>query len=512
MEALTCPKCGAPLQAGMTTCPYCRVGLAGMPVDPQQGETRQSPPPPSHAPDEVPAGWVSFHDPWNGFILAHPPGWEVMTFQGQTTVRADPVGFTSAAIAPFTWPTPVTAHQLAMQYVAMASRVLQNFQAWQQGNVSPDSNRITIRMRATRFGQPLEGIYNILVDGVNCIVSGYQAPPQQLAQMGPVMAQILATFRTAGRMPRQMVQEPMEGAYTIQIPAGWGWRGGVDRNNIGGAGKTQFSAASDPQGSIMAASPNYMWTYTDGMASFFAFPTGYPNLSFLPASQWAPRALVQQMRQMRPDLSLEKVVERPDWAEYSQFELARSGYPPGMFDISVAILEATYSENGMRFREKARVSTMRQRGQPMWNALMDITYRAPEGEFRDWEPVLQGILFSLQMNPQWQAGERGLAQNYINNTQADIHRRQMEISRTLSETSDIVANSYWNRQATYDRISEMRSNAILGVQNVASSSGDVYKVPNGFDRYWVDGLGNIYGGSWLAQPDINWQPLNPTGI
>lgn len=99
-------------------------------------------------------------------------------------------------------------------------------------------------------------------------------------------------------------------------------------------------------------------------------------------------------------------------------------------------------------------------------------------------------------NTKWQANECSL----------------VLISQTLSETSDIVANSSWNRQQAYDRISEMRSNATLGAQNVASDSGDVYKAPYGYDRYWVDGLGNLYGGSWLSQPDINWQPLQPTGI
>ena len=511
MEALTCLKCGAPLQVGLTACPYCRVGLAGMPsAGPQPVSTEQPRPPQS--PAEIPSGWVAFEDRWNGFTLAHPPGWEVLTFQGQTMVRADPAGLTAASIAPFHWPAPVTARQLAQQYINQASRAIgQSFQAWLQGNTAPDSNRVTLRIRAVRFGQPVEGIYNILVEGTSCIASGYQAPPQQLAQMGPLMAQILAAFRTAAPMPRQTVREPGEGAFTIQIPEGWGWRAGVDRNNIGGSGKLQFSAASDAQGSVMASMPNYTWMFTDMGISFFTFPTGVPSLRFAPASQFIPQVILPQLRRTRPDVQVVKVVERPDWAEYNQFDLLQNGYLPGMFDVSTALMEVVYTENGQRLREKSRVNTLRQKGQPMWNAVMDLTYRAWDEEYASLEPVLEGSLFSLQVNPQWKAGERGLAQNFINNAQADIHRRQMEISRTLSETSDIITNSYWSRQATYDRISAMRSNATLGVQNVASSSGEEYKVPNGYDQYWVDGLGNLYGGSWLSQPDLNWQPLTPTG-
>ena len=151
----------------------------------------------------------------------------------------------------------------------------------------------------------------------------------------------------------------------------------------------------------------------------------------------------------------------------------------------------------------------------IWTAAQDVYIRAPYAEFATWQPILDGILESFKINPNWQAMEnqriQGQIQNQIAASQADISRRLGQISQTLSETSDIVTNSYWNRQATYDHISEQRSNAMLGVQNVASPSNEVYQVPNGFDQYWADGLGNLYGGSWMTQPDINWTPLEPTG-
>lgn len=512
MEALTCPKCSAPLQHGMNSCPYCRVGLTGMP-----GTNTSVPPPlntgPRTPPLQIPEGWIQYEDPWHGFQLAHPVGWEVSTLQGQTTIKADPIGFTSAGILPFANPTPTTARSVAQQFVSLASKLMQNFQAWQQGSAAADSNRITIRTRGMRFGQTLEGIYNILVDGQNCIISGYSAPPQNLMQQGPLMTQILATFRTTGQpMARQPAFEPQERAFSIQIPSGWIFRGGVNRNNIGGAGSLQFSVGRDPQGSAMVSMPSFTWMFTQPVMSFFAFPTGVPSLPFMPASQFVQQVVMGQYRQMHPDVQIVRVMERPDLSELSQWELARSGYPLGTFETSIAMLEAVYSEQGVRYLEKSKVGVMRQPGQPMWNALIDMMYRAPEAEMRTLEPVLTGCYWTLQINPQWQAGERSLAQNYINNSQADIHRRQAQISQTLSETSDIISSSYWNRQASYDRISEMRSNATLGVQNVASDSGEIYKVPFGYDQYWRDGLGNVFAGSWLTQPEINWQPLTPTGI
>ncbi len=513
MEALSCPKCGAPLQTEMNRCPYCQIGLANSATHPRDPGGAQMDEQAQSSQAAIPSGWMNFKDSWNGFTIAHPQGWEVSTLLGQTVIKADPIGFTSASISPFSSQVPTSAQAIAQQFVGLASQRLQNFQAWQQGNCAPDSNRLTVRLRGVRFGQHLEGIYNILVEGQNCIISGYNAPTQSLGEAGPIMSQILSTFKTTTeKLSRQLVREPGEGAFTLQIPSGWVFRGGVNRNNIGGAGSLQWSVGRDQPGTVMVSMPSYTWAFTEPVLSFFSFPTGYPSLSFMPAAKFAQQVVLSQYRQLRKDVQLITAVERPDLAEMGQWELVRSGYPPGMFETSVALMEVHYSENGIHYHEKSRVSVMRQQGQAMWNALIDMMYRTPQGEMLIWEPVLIGSYFSLQINPQWQAGERGLAQNYINNAQADMHRRQMQISQTLSETSDIIANSYWNRQASYDRISEMRSNAMLGVQNVASDSGDMYKVPYGYDQYWVDGLGNFYGGSWLSQPDINWTPLQPTGV
>ena len=508
MEALTCPKCGAPLQAGMNVCPYCRVGLVG---GPGQSDLPVETPQPAQV--ELPPGWKTFHDPWFGFTISHPPGWEVSTLLGQTTIKGDPVGFTSAVIAPFSSPVPTTARAMAIQFVALGRQSMRDFQAWQQGNAAPDSNRVTIRTRGTRYGQVLDGIYNILLQGQDCIISGYNASPQTLQQLGGIMAKILATFHPTGQpIPRQIMQEPMEGAFTVQVPAAWDFQAGVNRNNANGAGTMQFTTRRDAQGTVMVSMPNYTWAFIEPVMSFFSFPTGVPSMSFMPASKLVPKTILGQVQKMHPGAQLVSVIERPDLAEMGQWELARSGYPPGMFETSVAMMEVIYSENAVGYRDKSRVSVMRQPGQGMWNALIDMIYRAPEPEMETWEPVLTGCYSTLQVNPQWQARENGMIQGYITNAQADIRRRQAQISQTLSETSDIISNSYWNRQATYDHISEERSNAMLDVQNVAAPTGDTFKVPNGYDQYWRDGLGNVYGGSWLTQPDINWQPLNPTGI
>jgi hypothetical protein len=367
----------------------------------------------------------------------------------------------------------------------------------------------------------LEGYFNLLVNGMNVIISGYAAPVRVIAERSSVLTQILSTFGQVEMAPRQMIVEPAERAYSLAIPQGWTFQGGVNRNNVGGSGTVQFSVKRDAQGMVMSAMPNFLWFYMDSAPSIWgAMPGAAENLPFISASQYVEKRIVPWMRQFQKDLKVESIVERPDVAELSAQELLKAGYPPNMFDVGCAVLETTNTENGIRLRQKSRINVQRQRGSAspwmaspaMWSANQDVYFRALDAEFAAWEPVLTGVLASLKMNPAWQAGERQLSQNYIQNSPNDIARRTQQISKTLSETSDILNNSYWDRQASYDRISEQRSNAMLGYQKMTTDSGEAYKVPSGYEQYWVSGLGDVYGGSWLAQPDINWQPLNPTGI
>jgi len=490
--------------------------MAGQASSPPPAGQAQAAQPTQPAPP--PPGWSVHKDPWHGFSIAHPPAWQVVTMRGQISVREDPSGMISAWIWPFVLPAPSSARQLAAQFVNLAHAFNPSLQAWLQPGAAADSPRLTLKTRQAKHGQNLEGYFNILVNGANAVISGYEAPVQALPQRSATLTQILSTFSTAEMMARQMVVEPNERAFSIAVPQGWTWQAGVNRNHIGGKGMVQFTTARDPQGEVSASMPWYMWFFVSGMSAWNM--GGYEALNYMPAAQFAQQRIAAWMGQFQQGLRIESITERLDLADVAQIDLIKAGYPRDHFEVTAAMLETTNTENGLRLRQKTRVFVQRERpaglpfgmGSGGWSANVDIFYRAPDAEFAAWEPVLSGILDSIQMNPAWEAGERQLAQNYIQNAQSDIARRTRQISQTLSETSDILNSSYWTRQATYDKISEQRSNAMLGYQNMDAPDGEVYKVPSGYEQYWVSGLGDVYGGSWLTQPDIHWQPPTPTGI
>ncbi len=89
-------------------------------------------------------------------------------------------------------------------------------------------------------------------------------------------------------------------------------------------------------------------------------------------------------------------------------------------------------------------------------------------------------------------GSFEVSQSYANactaSGQADSSRRTGDLSRTLSETSDIVTGGYNERSAVNDRIAEKWSDTTLGVDRVYDPTNDaVYQVPNDFyDNYDIN--------------------------
>ena len=494
IQAISCPRCGAPLQEGVTVCSYCRTGLA-------------------HD-SNVLEEWIEYRDEWFGFTLAHPPGWMVETRRGLISVREDPAANTAAFIFPFNAKYSGDIQEAARNLAADLHAVDPSFQAWIPNNVPSDAHQIALKTRDVHLGCERKGILNLFFNGKTIIISGYAAPSQVPAQRNSWMAQILASFRPVEQMPRQKFQEPSEGAFLLLFPQGWSVQGIVDRSS--GIGLPAFNVTRPPQGLVSAGKPAYRWTYQEPQPGMFAGFDPTPRLPFMAADHFCQQVLAPWASQSQVGFKIESVVNRPDLSEMNIQELIRCGYPRGTHEISVALMETCYVENEVRLRQKSQVTCTRMSSQltfgiPTWTACIDVYYRAPEEEFSTLEPVMRGILDSFTINPAWEAAEVQRIQSKTRYSQMDIHRRLGQISQTISETNDMIYNSYVKRQAAEDRMAEKRSDATLGIHSVESPTGDIYKVTDGYDQYWTNGLGDFYGGNLLDQPDVNWIPLSDQG-
>jgi hypothetical protein len=530
MSSPRCPRCHQAVAPAAVVCAHC-----GAPVSSDDAIPWAVPVSGEDVVDAVPAEpasetWQPYRDEWAGVSLERPAGWEVGVTQGIVTVRQDAAGLTSALIWPLTLHVPLSAEAVARQVIGLAHSANPTFTAWRvppaavpAAPASPGAgDTIFVRTQARQAGRLLDGAYTVMVSGTSALITGFQGPGERVQPLLPTLGRILASFRPIPRLPRTSFRDPTEGSFTALVPQGWQARGGTNRgNNVYGIGFPSFEAASDAAGTLKAAVVWLQFAFSEGLGGLWGMATpGVQMLPSMPAAVFAERWLVPWLRQHHAGLKLERAIDRPDLLPAAAAEWARAGLPLETVELSVAALQVTYREGNTVFREKLGVSV--QRAKPgmgfftalpgMWAAQVPNFVRAPADQFERWEPVLLGVIDSLQIDQQWQQIQNQQVQARCRVMQQDTQRRLGEISHTLSETSDIITSGYWQRQAVHDRLSHTWSNTIMGTQDVVDPSGTVYNVPNGYDQYWRDNRGYVYGGGWLVNPDPTWHKLEPTGM
>lgn len=141
-----------------------------------------------------------------------------------------------------------------------------------------------------------------------------------------------------------------------------------------------------------------------------------------------------------------------------------------------------------------------------WVAESLFAFRADVGRLDAFARAAMASVRSIRMNAQWfaayQAESQRIMQERIAMQQAlqqmaAIQRasfqRQMhrlsDVSRTISETSDMVMAGYESRSASFDRMSEGWSQAMRGVDAYASPGGGSVELPGGYAHAWTNGLG-----------------------
>ena len=148
---------------------------------------------------------------------------------------------------------------------------------------------------------------------------------------------------------------------------------------------------------------------------------------------------------------------------------------------------------------------------------------SPEGASRKIEERLDGLadlfktmLFSFRLNPQWYAGYMQLSQSMIQGQIQHIHQigqLSRQISQNSNQISDMLMDSYNQRQATMDRLATNFSQSIRGVDEYYDPfEARGVELPSGYTQAWANPLGEyIVSDDPNYDPNLgsnqNWQPL-----
>ncbi|MHC1681923.1 MAG: hypothetical protein AB6733_03080 [Clostridiaceae bacterium] len=167
---------------------------------------------------------------------------------------------------------------------------------------------------------------------------------------------------------------------------------------------------------------------------------------------------------------------------------------PGM---TTSLIRATLTNNGKVAQGMFILSTYRD-AYGHGSAYLVSGVTAPVNEYISVNDTLISTIKSFKMEDSYiQAGINVINEN---------GERFRQISKTISETSDIITKGWYQRNKSYDVIAAKKSDQIMDVERVYDpDSGEVYEVENGFYDYYQTHQDQYNKQNLQPLPDSNYE-------
>lgn len=292
------------------------------------------------------------------------------------------------------------------------------------------------------------------------------------------------------------------------VPADWEFEGGVQwlMNNPGMPAVIAFRAYN-PQGEeAFEAFPNIPFYWTNNPMVRAMFPVGslyYGNEVRPPAPvpQVLQEIVIPRYRGQVPGLQLIQQEHLPDLAR--ELRASSPAAPTGITSADGARVRIRYrhgdqdvEEDVFGVVEVSQVATpvlMGAMENVFWMADYLFSFRALAGQLDGLSDMFMAIVRSFRLNPQWYGRYVQVSQYMIQNQIQQIrHIGQISqiVSQTSDQISDMIMDSYHQRQQTLDRLSDQFSQTIRGVDEYYDSFEEHgVELPGGYDYAWSNGLG-----------------------
>ncbi len=310
-------------------------------------------------------------------------------------------------------------------------------------------------------------------------------------------------------------------AFSMLIPADWKFQGGIQwkMDNPAMPAVAAFRVTS-PQGTEeMEVFPNQMFFWTNNPMILSTFPMGSRYFG----SEVRPPAgsmkdlftgiLIPRFRGNVPELRVMEVKPLPDLVQ--QLRAGQQAAPGGNTSSEGGKARIEYRKDNRLMEEEMFAvmeanafsipSMMGQIINVNWMADYLFSFKAEKGKLDSHAKTFQTMLNSFKIHPQWFNKYTQLT-DYLIRAQIQQIQNIGQISRIISQTSneisDMIMDSYQQRQAVYDRISTNFSRTIRGVDAYTDpvSRGTV-ELPTGYTRAWTNNLGE-----YVLSDDPNFNP------
>jgi hypothetical protein len=134
-----------------------------------------------------------------------------------------------------------------------------------------------------------------------------------------------------------------------------------------------------------------------------------------------------------------------------------------------------------------------------------FSFKAEKGKLEAQTKIFQTIAYSFKLNPQWFNKYNQVVEYLVQRQIQRIHsigQLSKIISQTSNEISDMIMQSYYQRQAINDKITENFSQYIRGVDNYYNPiEQKTVELPSGYSSAWTNSLGE-----YILSDDPNFNP------
>ncbi len=141
----------------------------------------------------------------------------------------------------------------------------------------------------------------------------------------------------------------------------------------------------------------------------------------------------------------------------------------------------------------------------LWSVTSAHSFRAPKGSLDRLTPVMNTVINTLRLNPEWYGGYM-----YVQKLFYDRMRQGIRSARALSETitrnseeiRQMFSDSYRQRSESQDRISRSYTEYIRGVETYRNTYEDrPVQLPSGYANAWVN-----RSGEYILSPQAGFDP------
>ncbi len=518
MPTLRCPACKKAIEPSDRFCSACGTKIPAPAVGAKPEQKREpakavqpvaSPPTRSSVPPEQGAHasptWHTYKNTWYGFLTEKPTTWQVRMLNDTIVVSPNADDIVSVSMRLLSLKEAYSAEKVARTLVGALATVISALKAWRvtaDAGQPEDKNLLVMSIEGTYKNVAIKGVLTVQVYERLALVSGFQAPAQQITQLAPTMQRILGSLKFIDPVQRKKYVDQNEGAYSGYAPADWSVKAQLRRSQTKEAFPMPDFKATDPSGTCFLSVPPSLELYTEMpmMGNMFS-PVRFAP--WMPATEYLKRVLLPRLGKQYPNMQIENIRPQPGLAQIEMQKVARSGGPNLGFSCEVASADYTFEQQGTRYRERVFVQIDRIRAIASWMAKTTCICHTPVERFEEMEAIFLGMVEAVQVNPQWERGEQQranqqLGQAYgryqqanadyakaLNNIQAD----QIQIARDMADGVKRRGEEFLRVQQDYVA-PVIRGNQIV----VNPANGDRYEVPLGFGAYWASPAGQVYAG------------------